>query len=412
MLSRVVPATSLTITRSWPEILFSSEDLPTFGRPMSARRTTSSSASSSSSGSSSTTRSSRSPVPRPCAALTACGSPRPSLEGLVRERHVTHVVDLVRGDDHRTVLQRRRRSASSSSPGRTPAWASMTNIATARLVERGLRLLPDRARHRVRVLGVEAARVDEGERPAVPLGRDLLAVARDARPLVHDGLAAARQAVDQRGLADVRVADDRDLHARRRRGQLTDARDDLVDASGRWCRARSRRRRARAGCPPGRGRARRGRAARRAPSSTSAPSSAARRRARSVSSAVRKTFTSASGTTTVPMSRPSATQSPSASSARWRSCIARRDLRAGGDLRGALGDLGRADRLGDVVAVEQHALAELDLGLLGMRRAPRSSRQGDAAVHRPRVQVREARARPRRRARRWTCRPPRARRWR
>ena len=37
----------------------------------------------------------------------------------------------------------------------------------------------------------------------------------------------------------------------------------------------------------------------------------------------------------------------------------------GGDVRRGLGDLGRADRLGDVVAVEQHALAELDRDPLG-----------------------------------------------
>ena len=53
------------------------------------------------------------------------------------------------------------------------------------------------------------------------------------------------------------------------------------------------------------------------PASTSPPLSAARRRARSSGSAVRKTLTAASGATTVPMSRPSATQSPSATIACW-----------------------------------------------------------------------------------------------
>ena len=78
--SRVVPATSETITRSEPRKRLTSDDLPTFGRPIdreadrvvllvllvlrraAARRS----------------RSSRSPVPRPCAAETAIGSPRPS----------------------------------------------------------------------------------------------------------------------------------------------------------------------------------------------------------------------------------------------------------------------------------------------------------------------------------------------
>ncbi len=44
--SRVVPARSLTITRSEPSSALSSEDLPTFGRPRIAMRGTPSSASS------------------------------------------------------------------------------------------------------------------------------------------------------------------------------------------------------------------------------------------------------------------------------------------------------------------------------------------------------------------------------
>ena len=75
--SRVVPATSETITRSSPRKRLTSEDLPTFGRPMTASRTVSSSGSSSSSGRSAHERSSRSPLPRPCVADTAIGSPRP-----------------------------------------------------------------------------------------------------------------------------------------------------------------------------------------------------------------------------------------------------------------------------------------------------------------------------------------------
>ena len=78
MASRVVPATSETMTRSWPRIWFSRLDLPTLGLPMMATLMRSSSSSSaSSSGNCSTQASSRSPVPWPWMAETSMGSPRP-----------------------------------------------------------------------------------------------------------------------------------------------------------------------------------------------------------------------------------------------------------------------------------------------------------------------------------------------
>ena len=69
---------------------------------------------------------------------------------------------------------------------------------------------------RQRVLGrqVDAAGIDQYQRDPVPLGLDLLAVAGHPRLGVRDGLAAAGEPVDQRALARVRVADDRDLHRR------------------------------------------------------------------------------------------------------------------------------------------------------------------------------------------------------
>ena len=57
--------------------------------------------------------------------------------------------------------------------------------------DRLARLILDADRQRVVVLEVDAAGVDQGQPAAVPLGRQLLAVARDPRPLVHDGLAAS-----------------------------------------------------------------------------------------------------------------------------------------------------------------------------------------------------------------------------
>src|SRR5207247_5812727 len=79
--------------------------------------------------------------------------------------------------------------------------------------QRGARLIADRAGERIRVGEVDAAGVDEVEASAVPLGLDLVAVARDARALVHDRRAPARQPVDERALAHVGIADDRDLHS-------------------------------------------------------------------------------------------------------------------------------------------------------------------------------------------------------
>ena len=78
--SRVVPATSLTMTRSCPRMRLTREDLPTLGLPMMATLMTSSSSSSSSSGGKYWKQaSSRSPVPWPWTAETAMGSPRPRL---------------------------------------------------------------------------------------------------------------------------------------------------------------------------------------------------------------------------------------------------------------------------------------------------------------------------------------------
>ena len=98
-------------------------------------------------------------------------------------------------------------------------------------------------------------------------------------------------------------------------------------------------------------------------------------------------MSSASGATTVPMSRPSATQSPLGDE---RALLVEQGGAHGGvgrPPRGLLGDLGRADRLADVLAVEQHAVAlEADVQVARIARA----RQRHGAVERPGVQVGEA----------------------
>ena len=156
-------------------------------------------------------------MPSPCAAETASGSPSPrpwnSAASGTSERESTLLAATTTGR-----FERRSRSAISASPGRSPARASTTSTRDLRVGQRGARLVADRAGDRVEVERVHAAGVDEREAAAVPLAGDLLAIARDAGALVHDGLARAAEAVDQRALADVRVADDRDLHARLRAG--------------------------------------------------------------------------------------------------------------------------------------------------------------------------------------------------
>ena len=125
--SRVVPGVSDTITRSRPRIAFRSDDLPTFGRPRIATRIASSGTSARPvPGSRSTIRSSRSPLPWPCSAEIGIGSPSPSLcRSSARLSCVgSSILLAIKSTGLRA---RRRMSATSSSPGLTPARASTTN---------------------------------------------------------------------------------------------------------------------------------------------------------------------------------------------------------------------------------------------------------------------------------------------
>ncbi len=100
--------------------------------------------------------------------------------------------------------------------------------------------------------------------------------------------------------------------------ELDDAIDDLVGARARSSRPGSRRPRAASGAD------RAGRAACSACAAVASPDSSLRRRARSTGSASSHTFSSDSGQTTAPMSRPSTTVSPSSRKRRWASRIAAR----------------------------------------------------------------------------------------
>jgi len=71
-------------------------------------------------------------------------------------------------------------------------------------------VLRDADLHRIVVVGVEAAGVDERVVAPECRGVDVVAIAGHARSIVDDGDAFASEAVEERGLADVRSTDDRD----------------------------------------------------------------------------------------------------------------------------------------------------------------------------------------------------------
>ena len=124
--SRVVPATSETITRSVPRKRLTIEDLPTFGRPMIARRIASSSGSRLrvEPAAISATRSSRSPVPSPCVAETGMRLAEAERVELGGERLVRTAVDLVGDDDHGLLGAAQQLGRPRRRPGPSPARAS------------------------------------------------------------------------------------------------------------------------------------------------------------------------------------------------------------------------------------------------------------------------------------------------
>ena len=133
---------------------------------------------------------------------------------------------------------RRRISATSASPWRRPARASST-IATASASAIASRAWPWTARESESSAARSTPPVSmSSNRTPVPLALERLAVAGDAGLLVDDRLAPADQPVDERRLADVGEADDGDPRQPRRAPcsaepalarQLDDPGDHLVD---------------------------------------------------------------------------------------------------------------------------------------------------------------------------------------
>src|SRR5438552_3717342 len=66
---------------------------------------------------------------------------------------------------------------------------------------------------RLRRAGIEAARADHRRLPALELDLAVEAIARHARRVTDERLPASDEAIEQRGLPDVRPADDRDYGA-------------------------------------------------------------------------------------------------------------------------------------------------------------------------------------------------------
>ena len=149
-----------------------------------------------------------SPVPRPWSALTGSGSPRPSrTNSQVAPSRLVSSTLLVMSRTGRPL--RRRRLAIRLSSSVMPTVTSTTKrTASASVMAFSLWR---------RDLGVEgvatghpAAGVDQAELAGPPVGDDLLAVAGDAGHLLDDRLATTHDPVEQRRLAHVGAADDRD----------------------------------------------------------------------------------------------------------------------------------------------------------------------------------------------------------
>ena len=208
--STVVPATSSTTTRSSPASLLSSEDLPTLGLPTIATR--------------------RGP-PTSASRLRR----RLGQRGEDGVEQVAGPAAVQRGDRVRLaqpeVPQRRRPRPRCA--GRRPCWRPARPACrdSPQDLDDGLVVVGDAdgrvddEQHRVGEadrdlglagdplgqaagVGVPAAGVDDGEGAAGPVGVVGDPVAGDAGHVLDDGLAAADDPVDQRGLADVGAADD------------------------------------------------------------------------------------------------------------------------------------------------------------------------------------------------------------
>ena len=212
------PGTSETIVRSAPSSALKSDDLPTFGRPRIATRIASSPTS---------RAAGRLALEQlddlveqvagavPCSAESGNGSPRPS-------RWNSSASDSCEGSSilfastSTGLCAARRIVASSSSPGRDAGARVDEEEHEVGLGDRGARLLDDRARDRV--LAATSTPPVSMSRNRLPAHSQTSSLRSRVVPcrLVHDRRARRGQPVDERRLADVREADDRDRPDQRR----------------------------------------------------------------------------------------------------------------------------------------------------------------------------------------------------
>ena len=132
---------------------------------------------------------------------------------IVDEVIVRRVIDLVDREEHR--LAGRAQLLREIAIDRRDAGAAVDDEhQRVRFVDRAHRLAVDAgADHLGRGLGIETAGIDEPERRAEVVGLAVAAIAGEVRRVVDERGAAADEPVEQRRLADVRPADDRDQRA-------------------------------------------------------------------------------------------------------------------------------------------------------------------------------------------------------
>ena len=130
-------------------------------------------------------------------------------EHLPDQTFTVGVVDLVDHEEHRTLGQLPHDDGDTAVLLGDPGDGIDHHKHHIRFADRLLALAAHLVVQR-RALRDPAARVDEGERHALPVGVDELAVAGDARLLLHDRDALAHDPVHQRGLPHVGPTDDRD----------------------------------------------------------------------------------------------------------------------------------------------------------------------------------------------------------
>ena len=186
-------------------------DLPTFGRPTIAMRGRVSGAASSStssrSGKSAVINSARSPTPSPCAAEIASGSPSASswnsaltVAGCMPSALLT-TSQILRPVRRSCSAIARSCAVSPWRPSTSNTTASASSMASS--VCCAMTCITPSCDYRL-----EPARVHDDVRLVADASAPVMPVARQAGNIGDDRIAAARQPVEKRRLADVRTADD------------------------------------------------------------------------------------------------------------------------------------------------------------------------------------------------------------